>query len=147
MVLLPNAFHCCVSTGFALHESVALAPWDCLGTGCDAERSCRQQCYPPPFSQTELLVTLVRHWAGLPAACTLISRHTFFGYWAACCLYPYQQTQVLWLTTIGHTHKHFWGAPRGKAAGLPGNLQGIMQCCVVLRGCVRHAGVGVPLRG
>lgn len=64
MVLLPNAFHCWVSTGFSIHESVALAPWDCLGAGCDAERSCRQQRYPTPVSQTELLVTLVSRALG-----------------------------------------------------------------------------------
>lgn len=60
MVLLPNAFHSWVSTGFSIHESVALAPWDCLGAGGDAERSSRQQRHPTPVSQTELLVTLVR---------------------------------------------------------------------------------------
>jgi len=60
VVLLPNAFHSWVSTGFSIHESVALAPWDCLGAGCDAERSSRQQRHPTAVSQTELLVTLVR---------------------------------------------------------------------------------------
>jgi hypothetical protein len=59
VVLLPNAYHCWLSTGLSIHESVALAPWDCLGAGCDAERSCRAQAAPPTVSQTELLVTLV----------------------------------------------------------------------------------------
>ena len=69
VVLLPNAFHSWVSTGFSIHESVALAPWDCLGAGCDAERSCRQQHHPTPVSQTELLVTLVSStWEALYCA-------------------------------------------------------------------------------
>lgn len=59
VVLLPNAYHCWLSTGLSIHESVALAPWDCLGAGCDAERSCKAQAAPPTVSQTELLVTLV----------------------------------------------------------------------------------------
>jgi histone demethylase JARID1 len=59
VVVLPNAYHSWFSTGFSIHESVALAPWDCLGGGADAERSCRQQHAPTALSHTELLVTLV----------------------------------------------------------------------------------------
>jgi histone demethylase JARID1 len=59
VVILPNAYHSCFSTGFSIHESVALAPWDCLGAGSDAERSCKQQHAPTALSHTELLVTLV----------------------------------------------------------------------------------------
>lgn len=61
VVVLPNAYHSWLSTGFSIHESVALAPWDCLGAGADAERSCRQQHAPTALSHTELLVTLVSH--------------------------------------------------------------------------------------
>jgi hypothetical protein len=61
VVVLPNAYHSWFSTGFSIHESVALAPWDCLGAGADAERSCRQQHAPTALSHTELLVTLVSH--------------------------------------------------------------------------------------
>lgn len=64
VVLLPNSYHCWLSTGLSIHESVALAPWDCLGAGCNAERSCRQQHAPTAVSQTELLVTLVSCAAG-----------------------------------------------------------------------------------
>jgi hypothetical protein len=76
VVLLPNAYHCWVSTGLSIHESVAVAPWDCLGAGCDAERSCRQQRAPAAVSQTELLVTLVSHSSGQglplpPVGCVL----------------------------------------------------------------------------